>query len=156
MKYLFGIIIFGFIIEATAQVLHCSAPQKEINIVDKDVEIILEKCTLSDALQSIQYKSGIIFDLSLNLEAEPITAVITANNWTSAIRKLLRDYNRIEFLNSDGSLKKVRIVDRIDEPMPLPSDQSVSEEMGIDTDMDLLTDPPPPPPPPPATDAPSF
>ena len=120
---------------------------------------IIENITnysIEKVLISIQDKRGIIFEIFTQLNKEPITATITADNWTAVVRKLLRDYNRIEFLNPDGSLRKVRIVDRIEEPMPMPPMQSVPDEEGIGSEIDSLTELPYLPPPPPPLDAHHF
>lgn len=62
-----------------------------------------------EVLQRIQKESGIVFEFHARLKNLKITARISAPDWTSAARKLLEDFSRVEVWDKNR-LSRVRLL----------------------------------------------
>ncbi|MFQ5671601.1 MAG: hypothetical protein ACE5G9_00770 [Nitrospinales bacterium] len=78
----------------------------EIRSFEKGVTIDVTERSLKDVLRRIQNDSGILFAVRDELGDITITARISAVDWTSAVKKLLEDFNKVELWDR-GRLRRV-------------------------------------------------
>ncbi len=64
---------------------------------------------LSKVLQSIGEKSGIKFSLREELNETPVTVEISAPDWKALVKKLLRDFSKVELWNEKIAGSKIKI-----------------------------------------------
>ncbi|MFQ5717091.1 MAG: hypothetical protein ACE5GQ_08315 [Nitrospinales bacterium] len=81
----------------------------EIRSSIEKVTINVRDRKLGEVLQQIQKESGIVFEFNTRLKNLKITAHIFAPDWTSAVRKLLEDFSRVEVWDKN-SLGRVRLL----------------------------------------------
>ncbi len=87
----------------------------EISTTPEGVNVNVTKRALGMVLQAIQNASGIHFGVAYDLMEEPVSATIEAPDWSTAVRKLLKPFNRLEVLNKNKTLQRVLIVRRMTE-----------------------------------------
>lgn len=84
----------------------------KIGVGNEGVGINVKGRNLHQVLQVIQRLSGIRFEVAGSLKNELVTASFQAPNWTTAVHKLLKDFNRIEVWNRKKQLTLVRLLNR--------------------------------------------
>lgn len=88
-----------------------SAPQSETaTSVSEGVTLTAEKEALGALLKRIEDESGIRFKVSGDLKDMPISASISAPHWTTAVRMLLGNFNKVEIFDADDRLEKVVVM----------------------------------------------
>jgi len=76
--------------------------EAEVGSSPRGVGIHVQNKLLLDVLQRIQNASGIRFQIQEEMLADRITADFAAVDWTSAVRKMLRNFSRLEVWDEDG------------------------------------------------------
>ncbi|MFQ5673026.1 MAG: hypothetical protein ACE5G9_08020 [Nitrospinales bacterium] len=75
---------------------------EEVGSSPRGIGIHVQNKLLRDVLQRIQNESGIHFQLQEKMLADSITANFVASDWTSAVRRMLRNFSRLEVWDEDG------------------------------------------------------
>jgi hypothetical protein len=86
-------------------------PINQINSIRKNVQLSFQGVPLVDVLQSISDESGIKVILTSTFKTVPVNANIQANNWETAIKKLVDNYSRIEVWTDDPKTSRVWLMD---------------------------------------------
>tara|TARA_Y100000588_G_scaffold341398_1_gene385443 strand:- start:165 stop:650 length:486 start_codon:yes stop_codon:yes gene_type:complete len=76
-------------------------------VASNKVSLRFENLSLIHVLQNIQKETGILFSINPAMKTIPVSATIQADNWETAIKKLLKGFSRIEVWT--GNLKTSRI-----------------------------------------------
>lgn len=103
------------------------AVEGEIRIVSGEIRIDVRDRKLSEVLQRIQELSGLHFVLVSSLEDESITASVKASDWSSAVRKLLKGFSRIEVWNEKNELALIRLFESGEPPATEESNANIPE-----------------------------
>jgi hypothetical protein len=87
-------------------------PPGEIMATADGVRIAVTDRSLGEVLQAVQNASGVRFMVTSDLMQDPVTTIIEARDWSSAIRRLLSRFNRVEILTEEQTLETVLVVSR--------------------------------------------
>lgn len=90
-----------------------SGPQSETATAGESSEgvtLTAEKEALGALLKRIEGESGIRFKVSGDLKDMPISASISAPDWTAAVRMLLGNFNKVEIFDANDRLEKVVVM----------------------------------------------
>ncbi len=71
------------------------------------ISLQFEDLTLLDVLKNIQDETGILFSVDPSLETVPFSARIQANDWETAVRKLLKGFSRVEVWTDNLATSRV-------------------------------------------------
>ncbi|MFQ5716433.1 MAG: hypothetical protein ACE5GQ_04965 [Nitrospinales bacterium] len=112
-----------------------SVDVNKIGAGDEGIGINVKGRNLQQVLQVIQRLSGIRFEIASSLKNELVTASFQAPNWTTAVHKLLKDFNRIEVWNRKKQLTLVRLLNReerrtLEERGPHPPEAKPEQAQG--------------------------
>ena len=71
------------------------------------ISLQFEDLTLLDVLKNIQDETGILFSVDPSLETVPFSARIQADDWETAVRKLLKGFSRVEVWTDDLATSRI-------------------------------------------------
>jgi hypothetical protein len=81
---------------------------------DKGITLRVNDASLGKVLQSIGGKTGIQFHTSPSVLNDRITINLNAPDWQTAMKQLLKPYDRIELWSPNLHLTKIHVLSRVD------------------------------------------
>jgi len=87
---------------------------EEVRLGPKGISIQVRGRNLSEVLQHIQNQSGIRFEIPVTMMKLPLSAKVNARDWTEAVQRLLREFNRMESFDQDKTLQRVILLESSD------------------------------------------
>lgn len=76
-------------------------------VAPKRISLRFENLSLVNVLKSIHQETGVSFSINPEMETDPFSAAIQADNWETAIKELLKDFSRVEIWT--GRLETSRV-----------------------------------------------
>ena len=80
----------------------------------KGITLQVNDASLGEVLKSIEGKTGIHFHTSPSVQNDQITINLNAPDWQTAMKQLLKPYDRMELWSSNLHLTKIHILSRAD------------------------------------------
>ncbi|MCH8156523.1 MAG: hypothetical protein IID18_02015 [Nitrospinae bacterium] len=96
-------------------------PQSRIDSTSKGIQLRFQDYPLGELLQNIQRETGIQFNLPPRMAAVPVSVTVTADNWESAVRKLIGDYSRVEVWTNQLQTTRVWLMEGAPYYQPSPN-----------------------------------